>query len=108
MRQDRAGKRADAIPDDVVDVRNAVGEKVLPRLDEARERHAEKHRQHVRLDRRPLQRVERDEQQKSERYEQEKVHDDRHDDQRDHAHRHGMMLDPPREMTHVLERNRVE
>src|SRR5579884_233403 len=62
VRQDRAGERTGAVPDDVIDVGDAVRQKVLAGLDEARERQAAEDREDVRLDRRTVDGVERDEQ----------------------------------------------
>src|SRR4051794_15098662 len=69
MAEDRADQRAGGVPDDVVDVGDSVGEEVLPPLDRAGEGEAEQDGQNVRLQRRPIDRVERDEEQESPRHE---------------------------------------
>src|SRR3954451_3649400 len=67
--EDRADQRAGGVPDDVVDVGDSVGEEVLPPFDRAGEGEAEEDRQNVRLQRRPIDRVERDEEQEPPRHE---------------------------------------
>src|SRR5689334_21202850 len=88
MAENRADEGAGRVPDDVVDVRDARGEEVLVGLDRARQREPEKEGQDIRLDRRTIDRVQRDEHQKTPWNEQKHVPDDGDEDQREDPRRH--------------------
>src|SRR3954452_23112193 len=55
--EDRADQGTGGVPDDVVDVSDAVGEEVLPPFDRTGEGEAEEDGQNVRLQCRPIERV---------------------------------------------------
>src|SRR5579864_8694851 len=70
VREDGAEECAHAVPDDVIDVRDATGEEVLERLDQAGEGQAAEGCQDVRLQRGALDAIERDEEKEAEGHEQ--------------------------------------
>src|SRR6185503_267348 len=80
MPEDRAGNRPGRVPDDVVDVGDARGEEVLPPLDGRRKREAEEDGEDVRLHRRPVDAVKKDEGEESPRREQHDVAEDGDED----------------------------
>jgi len=79
MCEDRAGQHPDAIPNNVVDVGDAVRQKVLPCLDRAGKSQTGEEREDVGLNGRPLDRVEGDEQQETKRHKEQNINDNWYD-----------------------------
>src|ERR1041384_6955665 len=106
--ENRAEARAHGVPDDVVHVGDARGEKVLPSLDHRGEGESEKNGEDVRLHRRPIDAVKRDEREEAPRQKEDDVADDRKNDDGEDLRRDRTMREPMREMANVFERNRID
>src|SRR5258708_4191231 len=106
--EEGAEGRAGRVPDHVVHVRDARRQEVLPGFDGQGERKAEEDGQNVSLDGGSLGSVQRDEHQESPWHEEDDIGDDGHHHHGQELRRHGARLQPMDQVTHILERNRID